>query len=118
MSLTEAEAEAEEIAALLNRRNELTVRYTRERVLNQMDDYLCRYGNSGHVIACIQVKTVQWYQCEVLHLTVAKEDEGQGHARVLLLEAERAARLRNARLLQCTIRQDNIRMRIPDQVDR
>ncbi len=50
---------------------------------------------------------VQWYQTEILHLTVAKSQEGKGHAKALLCEAERLARERDARLLQCIIRVGN-----------
>lgn len=98
---------AEQIAILLNKRNELTVQYTRQSVLEHSDNYLCRYSETGEVIACVEVKKVQWYQTELLHLTVAASHERMGHAKALLCEAERVARANDARLLQCTIRVGN-----------
>jgi len=109
MALTNVQAD--QIAALLNERNELTIEYTRQRVLKHADNYLCRYSAAGEVIACVEVKKVQWYQTEILHLTVAASYERQGHAKALLCEAERVARANNARLLQCTIRADNSKSR-------
>lgn len=105
MVLTDAQAEA--IALLLNTRNELTVQYDSARVIADADDYLCRSSHDGELVACVQVKKVQWYQCEVLHLTVAKSFERKGHAKDLLADAESLGRRRSARLLQCTIRSNN-----------
>jgi ribosomal protein S18 acetylase RimI-like enzyme len=109
MALTDVQAD--QIAALLNERNELTIQYTRQRVLGHADNYLCRHSEVGEVIACVEVKKVQWYHTEILHLTVALSFEGQGHAKALLREAERAARAEGARLLQCTIRTENTKSR-------
>lgn len=109
MALTEAHAD--QIAALLNERNELTVQYTRKCVLDHKDNYLCRLSEAGNVIACVEVKKVQWYQTEILHLTVAASHLRQGHAKALLCEAERAARANGARLIQCTIRAGNTESR-------
>lgn len=109
MALTEAHAE--QISALLNERNELTRQYTSERVLENSDNYLCLYSEKNEVVACIEVKKVQWYQTEILHLTVAAAEEGKGHAKALLCEAERVGRANGARILQCTIRINNPRSR-------
>jgi len=106
MALTDAQADT--IAVLLNARNELTVPYARQRVLDDADNYRCILSDAGEVIACVEIKKVQWYQCEVLHLTVSKAHERTGHGKALLCEAERVARAKNARVLQCTIRDDNI----------
>lgn len=107
--LTDAQAEA--VAQLLNTRNQLTVQYTRERVLKKATDYIVRLSDGGDVIGCVQVKKVQWYQAEVLHLTIAEAHEHKEHAKALLCEAERTARAKDARILQCTIRADNIASR-------
>jgi ribosomal protein S18 acetylase RimI-like enzyme len=106
-----SEKQAGELAALLRACNELTLVYTRERVLQDEQGYLCRCSESGEVIACVEIKRVQWYQWEVRHLTVARAHERQGHARSLLSEAERVAREHGARILQCTIRGGNDRSR-------
>lgn len=105
MALSDAHADA--VVALLNARNQLTVQYTRQRVLQEADNYLSRLDDAGQLIACVELKKVQWYQAEVLHLTVAEAHEGKGHAKALLCEAERVARAKDVRLLQCTIRTDN-----------
>lgn len=105
MPLTDSQAD--QVAALLNERNDLTVEYNRNRILDEVENYLCRFSETGDVIACVEVKTVQWYQAEVLHLTVSEDQERRGHAKALLCEAERVARTKGARLLQCTIRTDN-----------
>lgn len=102
-----SDAHADEVAALLNARNQLTVQYTRQRVLQEADNYLFRLDDAGKLIACVELKKVQWYQAEVLHLTVAETHEGKGHAKALLCDAERVARAKGVRLLQCTIRTDN-----------
>jgi ribosomal protein S18 acetylase RimI-like enzyme len=99
--------QADQIATLLNERNQLTIEYDRIRVLGRAESYLCRFSESKDVIACVELKIVQWYQAEVLHLTVAADYERQGHAKALLCEVEQVARKKGVRLLQCTIRTDN-----------
>lgn len=95
------------IATLLNKRNQLAVAYTREKVLKESSTYRWREAENGSVIACIQIKKVQWYQCEVLHLSVSEAHAGQGLGKSLLSEAERIARGEGARVIQCTIREGN-----------
>ena len=109
MPLTNQQAEM--IATLLNARNELTVQYTKERVFAEADDYKYLLSEAGDIIACVQIKKVQWYQSEILHLSVSEAHEGKGHAKALLCEVERIARAKNVRVLQCTIRDDNNRSR-------
>jgi ribosomal protein S18 acetylase RimI-like enzyme len=105
------DAQADQVATLLNARNELTIPYTREKVLIGAQEYRLKLSQTGEVVACVRIKKVQWYQAEVLHLTVAEEAERQGHGRALVCEAVRVARAGNARILQCTIREDNVRSR-------
>jgi ribosomal protein S18 acetylase RimI-like enzyme len=102
------DAHADQIAALLNERNELTRIYSRVEVLSYRDNYLCHFDEAHNVIACIEISKVQWYQAEIKHLTVSAEHARRGHARTLLREAEQLAQTLNARLLQCTIREDNV----------
>jgi len=53
------------------------------------------------------VKKVQWYQCEISHLSVDPAARGVGIGRSLVEEVEvRACRL-GARIAQCTIRIGN-----------
>src|SRR2546426_2878779 len=60
---------AEQIAHLLNTQNQLTVPYTAARVLEH-DRYITRHDESGKVIGAVEVKKVQWYQCEIDHVSV------------------------------------------------
>lgn len=99
--------QAEQIAVLLNAQNQLTVPYTADRVLEHRDNYLIRLDDVGQVVACAELKRVQWYQFELLHVTVAQKNQRQGHARALIDEAEKQAIQRGARILQSTIRADN-----------
>jgi len=52
--------QAEQIAKLLNSRNQLSVEYSAERVLQHTDSYLFEISNDA-VVACVEVKKVQWY---------------------------------------------------------
>lgn len=100
-------SQAAQIAKLLNEQNQLTVKYTAEKVLEHSDNYLVRLSSTGHVLACAELKKVQWYQFELLHVTVAQEHHRQGHARALVAEAEKKALQFGARILQSTIRARN-----------
>src|SRR5690349_308631 len=105
------EQQADQIAHLLNTRNELVLNYNKLRVLQCSDNYLIRCDNDGNVMAFIEVVKVQWYQTELRHLTVAEGHERQGHARGLIQEAEDIARSQRRGILQCTIRESNVRSR-------
>lgn len=105
--MTITDSHADQIAALLNARNQLTRHYTRELVLEHADEYFFRLSEENYVVACVKLKRVQWYQCEILHLTVAASQTRKGHAKALLCEAERVASAKGARLIQCTIRDGN-----------
>lgn len=109
MSLTKVYAV--QIAALLNSRNRLTVKYTGELILEHANNYIYHVSESNKVVACLEVKKVQWYQTEVLHLTVAASETRKGHAKTLLREAELISLKNGTRLLQCTIREGNTESR-------
>lgn len=98
---------ARQIADLLNEQNQLVVHYTADRVLQHEDNYLVRLDQNGQVIACAELKRVQWYQFELLHVTVAQQVQRQGHARSLMAEAATKAAALDARILQSTIRSGN-----------
>ncbi len=101
------EEQAEQIASLLNRRNQLTRRYQAADVLASADEYEFFLGNEGKMIGCVQVKNIQWYQAEVCHLTLDEGAEGQGYARLLIEKAEANAIRAGRRIVQCTVRCDN-----------
>lgn len=105
--------EAAGVAYLLNTRNQLHGEVSAAYVLRSSKNYvrLIEVGvnNSGSVVACAQCKQVQWYQSEVCHVSVHPEYEGKGYAKMLVLEAERMAKMQGSLLMQATIRVDNDR---------
>lgn len=99
--------QAEQIASLLNRRNQLTKVYHAADVLASANEYEFFIGDEGKIVGCVQVKSIQWYQAEVSHLTLDEGLEGQGHAALLIKKAEATALHAGRRIVQCTIRCDN-----------
>lgn len=99
---------AAQIARLLNRRNELTRQYTAGMVLEREATFVYE-ERDAEVAACIEVRKVQWYQAEILHLTVHERYEGKGLGRALIQRALGEANRLGARLAQCTIREGNLR---------
>ncbi len=98
---------AAQIANLLNTQNQLTIPYTAERVLHYEDDYVVRLGENSEVMGVVETKIVQWYQCEIDHLSVHPEFKRQGVGSGLIEAAEDRAREFGARITQCTIRVGN-----------
>jgi N-acetylglutamate synthase-like GNAT family acetyltransferase len=74
--------------------------------LKEKDDYVF-LEQENRVIACAECKKVQWYQWEISHVSVTKEEEGKGWGNKILKLAESKAIKGNARILQCTIRTNN-----------
>jgi GNAT superfamily N-acetyltransferase len=100
-------AVAEQIAANLTAHNKLLVAYTAEKILADESTYLVLLGDDHLVIGSIQVRKVQWYQCETCHLTVHPAHRRQGFGTILKHAAEDQARAWGAKVAQCTIRDDN-----------
>jgi len=101
------ERHAEQVAALLNERNHLTVKYTAEKVRDEAEAYLLEIDNDV-VVGCVEVRYVQWYQWEIRHLSVRSSHEGKGLGKRLIQQAEERALGGGARIVQCTIRVGNI----------
>ena len=97
--------QAEQVARLVNEQNKLSVPYTPEKAMGGY--YLLETDQKGAVIACAEVKEVQWYQAEVCHVSVDANHKRQGLGAKLVTRAESRANELGARLLQCTIRQGN-----------
>ena len=97
---------AEQIAEILNHRNELVTTYTYESILAKRENYVY-LEDSGKVTACAESKKVQWYQWEISHVAVDKEYEGKGYGSKILSNAEAKAIEGGAKILQCTIRTNN-----------
>jgi len=98
--------EATEIATLLNTRNALTRQYDAHRVLEHAKQYRVKQQD-GRVVACAQLRVVQWYQWEVLHLSVHEDYARRGLGAALLEDAKHEALREGTKLLQCTIRAGN-----------
>src|SRR5687768_9000049 len=95
---------AQAIADLINMQNQLTRQYTAADVLSESANYIVRRNETQDVIGVVEVRLVQWYQCEVLHLSVRRDAQGRGIGSSLVDEAETFARILGARIAQCTIR--------------
>ncbi len=95
------------IADLLNRRNELDVVYSPEKILKSSENYEFHLNESGKVIAAVEIERVQWYQWEIRHLSVHESHLRMGHGTRLITSAEQKAVKGRARIIQCTIREDN-----------
>jgi ribosomal protein S18 acetylase RimI-like enzyme len=101
-----APKQAEQVAQLLNDRNQLQLGYTAEKVIQHADNYLFEIRDDV-VVACVEVKKVQWYQWEICHLSVSEKYERQGLGKLLIHRAEEKANRGAARIVQCTIRVGN-----------
>jgi N-acetylglutamate synthase-like GNAT family acetyltransferase len=100
---------AKQIADLINAQNQLSVVYDATKVLRHKDRYVIRFGEDGRVLGCVEVKKVQWYQCEVNHLSVHQGAQRKGLGTSLLLEAEGKSKQLGAQIVQCTIRAGNVK---------
>ncbi|HKP47054.1 MAG TPA: GNAT family N-acetyltransferase [Pyrinomonadaceae bacterium] len=98
---------AQAIADLINDHNHLTINYSAKKVLAAAENYLCRLDDESRLIGVVEIKKVQWYQCEILHLSVRADAEGRGIGSWLLCEAETRVVALGRRVAQCTIRVGN-----------
>lgn len=98
--------DAIEIAELLNKRNELSVKYSFDDILSKKENYLF-IKEGDKIVACGESIKVQWYQNEIKHISVHKDFEGKRFGTKILNLVEEKSIKDNARVLQCTIRTDN-----------
>ena len=101
--------QANMIADLLNRRNKLDGEYYEEKVLKYAKNYECIVDKNDNLIAAVEIVSVQWYQWELRHLSVHESYIRKGHGTELIKKAEKKAEKGRARIIQCTIREDNER---------
>ncbi len=98
--------DAIEIAELLNKRNELSVKYSFDDILSKKENYL--FIKEGEkIVACGESIKVQWYQNEIKHISVHKDFEGKRFGSKILKLVEEKSIKDNARVLQCSVRTDN-----------
>jgi ribosomal protein S18 acetylase RimI-like enzyme len=100
------DTESEQIAALLNDRNQLARNYLAADVLAEKGNYIYELREEK-VVACIERRVVQWYQLEVSHLSVHVAWERKGLGSIVYQSAEEFGRLSGICLVQCTIREGN-----------
>lgn len=98
---------AEQIAQLINKNNKLVNEYSAIDILNKKKNYIYELLD-GKVIGTIRIKKIQWYQAELLHLSVKEEHRGKGLAYRLIQQGEKLAKEKGAKIIQCTIREENI----------
>src|ERR1700722_14573548 len=96
---------AKQIATLLNTQNKLVVPYNDNKVLKHANNYIFLLEDGTKVVGAVEVNWVQWYQCEICHLSVVHKRRGIGSS--LLKKAIAKAQNLGGRVLQCTIRVGN-----------
>ncbi len=99
---------ANQISELLNNENQLTIKYTAEMILRNSENYVYILDETNRIIAVGELSKVQWYQCEIKHISVKKENRKKGLGIEIVNLAELQAKNHNCRILQCTIRSNNI----------
>lgn len=100
--------QADQIAQLLNSNNELKSAYTADQLLRYAHEYkFLQDEDSSNVIAVVQIKKVQWYQHEIVNLTVSPAHREKDLAKRLLELAENQALTDGARILQATVREND-----------
>jgi ribosomal protein S18 acetylase RimI-like enzyme len=101
---------AKQIAKLLNTQNKLARHYTAKMILDDQDRYVvyCDEKQREKVLGALEIKRVQWYQCEIDHVTVDPKLHRKGIGSKLLKKAESQAIFLGARITQCTIRVGNL----------
>lgn len=100
--------QADQIAQLLNSNNELKSAYTSDQLLRYAHEYkFLQDEETSDVIAVVQIKKVQWYQHEIVNLTVSPAHSEKNLAKRLLEIAENQAINDDARILQATFREND-----------
>ncbi len=97
---------AQQIADLINSRNDLAKQYSARMILDEAKDYLWDV-RADCVIGAVRVQRVQWYQAEISHLSVHPDNGQSGIGSALLSRAMQQATASGARIAQCTIRDSN-----------
>jgi len=76
-------------------------------IIRKEGQYIVRYGHKSEILGVVEVKKVQWYQCEIDHLSVVPTSKRLGIGSWLLKEAEARAISIGVRVAQCTIKVGN-----------
>ncbi|MHB1908443.1 MAG: GNAT family N-acetyltransferase [Nitrososphaerales archaeon] len=98
---------ARHVADLINSQNKLSTRCTPEEIMRRRENCIVHYDSGGKVVGVVEVKKVQWYQCEIYHLSVSPDAKRKGIGSELVRLAEQKAIELGTLIAQCTIRVDN-----------
>ena len=97
---------ASQIAALINTQNQLSAVYDATKVIKHAERYIYELDDHSNIVGVVEMIPVQWYQCEICHLSVRIKRMGIGSR--LLENALALSMSLGARVAQCTIRDGNI----------
>ncbi len=98
---------ARQISNFLNKYNKLDKFFTEKDILKEKDSYIYLEDN-GILIGAVKLIKFDWYLGGIKHLTINESYRKQGYATKLLLIAEKKAIEKNIRVLQSTIRKNDI----------
>lgn len=93
---------ARQIAEILNAQNHLLTFYNESRILNSASNYII-LSEEERIHGFVKIRTVQWYQGELSHLSVLPEYRRRGLGSKLIRLAEERAKERGLKLIQCSI---------------
>ncbi len=99
--------QATEIQAMLREHNGLMTVPHVDTILNDGASYILKTDEDSHVVGCAKIRMVQWYQAEILHVSVIPSARRKGLARDLTLQGEAYAMRLGALVAQATTRSDN-----------
>ena len=100
---------AKSISSLINNQNNLSSEITADIILEEGHQYLYKFDDNGDIIVCLQLRKNIWYQYEIKYVSTAEKYQHQGYASSLIKEAEKEARKMGCLILQCAIREDNVK---------
>jgi ribosomal protein S18 acetylase RimI-like enzyme len=102
-------ATAKSISSLINNQNQLSSEITPATILEEKHQYLYEFDDNGEIIVCLQLRKNIWYQYEIKYVSTSEKYQRQGYASSLIQKAEKEAGKMGCRILQCAIREDNVR---------
>ncbi len=94
----------QQVADLLNNHSRLARSYAAEEI--DIDRYILE-TDGEEVVGCVKWNKPTWYQAEISHLVVDPACRRKGVGTELVRRALEAAKEDEARVAQCTIRNDN-----------
>lgn len=99
---------AHQIMVLINKQNHLIKKYSIHDILDSADEYLTILDSDDVLIGVVKIKKLNWFMCELSHLSVSPFYIRQGFAQQLLDLAEKKAKKLKSTCICCSIRYDNI----------